>query len=177
MARFFEKISFEQFKQDISDDLSLYQEYSLPKRATKKSAGYDGESVIDFVLAPGETKKVPLGIKACMNYDEVLLLLIRSSQGFRSKVRMCNQVGVIDSDYYNNPDNEEAQTEFNDAKKDLQIFELMVTKKKPTLELADVHRGDKICQMIFMNYLTVDHEEEITQERVNGFGSTDRKEG
>lgn len=37
----------------------------------------------------------------------------------------------------NNPDNEEAQAEFNDAKKDLQIFELMITKKKPTLELAD----------------------------------------
>lgn len=37
----------------------------------------------------------------------------------------------------NNPDNEEAQDEFNDAKKDLQIFELMITKKKPTLELAD----------------------------------------
>ena len=37
----------------------------------------------------------------------------------------------------NNPDNEEAQAEFNDAKNDLQIFELMVTKKKPTLELAD----------------------------------------
>lgn len=162
MARFFEKISFEQFKQDISDDLSLYQEYSLPKRATKKSAGYDGESVIDFVLAPGETKKVPLGIKACMNYDEVLLLLIRSSQGFRSKVRMCNQVGVIDSDYYNNIENEGhiwiCLHNFGDTD-------------------YVVHRGDKICQMIFMNYLTVDHEEEITQERVNGFGSTDRKEG
>lgn len=37
----------------------------------------------------------------------------------------------------NNPDNEEAQDEFNDAKKDLQIFELMITKKKPTLQLAD----------------------------------------
>ena len=37
----------------------------------------------------------------------------------------------------NNPDNEEAQAEFNDAKKNLQIFELMITKKKPTLELAD----------------------------------------
>ena len=37
----------------------------------------------------------------------------------------------------NNPDNEEAQAEFNDAKKDLQIFELMITKKIPTLELAD----------------------------------------
>ena len=66
MARFFEKISFEQFKRDISDDVSLYQEYSLPQRATKRSAGYDGESIIDFVLAPGEVKKIPLGIKACM---------------------------------------------------------------------------------------------------------------
>lgn len=41
MARYFEKISFEQFKKDCSDDIELYNSYSLPKRSTKYSAGYD----------------------------------------------------------------------------------------------------------------------------------------
>lgn len=162
MARFFEKISFEQFKRDIRDDVSLYQEYSLPQRATKRSAGYDGESIIDFVLAPGEVKKIPLGIKACMNPDEVLLLMIRSSQGIKSMVRMCNQVGVIDSDYYNNIENE---------------GHIWICLQNCGDTDYVVHRGDKICQMMFIKYLTVDDEEEITRERVNGFGSTDRKEG
>lgn len=37
----------------------------------------------------------------------------------------------------NNPNNKKVELELKEAKKDLQIFELMITKKKPTLELAD----------------------------------------
>ena len=57
MARYFEKISFEQFKKDCSDDIELYNSYSLPKRSTKYSAGYDFFSLYDFVLKPNEIKK------------------------------------------------------------------------------------------------------------------------
>ena len=38
--------------------------------------------------------------------DEVLLLIVRSSMGFKYNIRLCNQVGIIDADYYNNKDNE-----------------------------------------------------------------------
>ena len=100
MSRYFEKISFDQFKNDVSDDKAMYENYSLPKRSTINSAGYDFEALYDFVIKPGQIKKIPLGIKASMNSNEVLLLLVRSSQGFKYNVRMCNQVGVIDSDYY-----------------------------------------------------------------------------
>lgn len=50
--------------------------------------------------------KIPTGIKANMENNDVLFLVVRSSMGFKYNVRMCNQVGVIDSDYYNNIDNE-----------------------------------------------------------------------
>ena len=93
--RKFEKISFDQFSKDIESDRKLYDSYNLPIRKTKNSAGYDFESIISFTLKKGEIIKIPLGIKACMNNDEVLMLFVRSSQGFKYNVRMCNQVGFL----------------------------------------------------------------------------------
>ena len=155
--RKFEKISYEQFVKDVCDDRKLYETFNLPRRSTKTSAGYDFESLLDFTLKPGEIKKIPLGVKAYMNDDETLFLLVRSSQGFKYNVRLCNQVGVFESDYCNNPDNEghmwlKIQNEGN---KDY-----------------EVHVGDKICQAVFLKFYTVDDEEEITTERKGGIGST-----
>ena len=50
MSRFFEKISFEQFKKDIKDDKKLYDAYNLPKRGTKCSAGYDFFAIEEFTI-------------------------------------------------------------------------------------------------------------------------------
>ena len=70
--RSFEKISFNQFKKDIVDDIELYNNFNLPKRSTKESAGYDFESLIDYILKPNETIKIPLGIKVKLNPGEAL---------------------------------------------------------------------------------------------------------
>lgn len=149
--RRFEKISFEQFKKDIKDDKKLYDEYNLPKRETKGAAGYDFFALYDYTVKPGKIKLIPTGIKATMNIDEVLLLIDRSSMGFKYNVRMCNQVGVVDADYYNNKDNEghmwiKIQ---NEGDKDY------VVKK-----------GDGMIQGIFIKYLSVDDEDDkfITRE-------------
>lgn len=157
MSRYFEKISFDQFKNDVSDDKAMYENYSLPKRSTINSAGYDFEVLYDFVIKPGQIKKIPLGIKASMNSNEVLLLLVRSSQGFKYNVRMCNQVGVIDSDYYNNVDNE---------------GHIFIKLQNHGDNDYVVKTGDKICQGIFINYLVVDNEEKIERKRLSGIGST-----
>ena len=106
MERGFEKISFNQFGSDVCCDKKLYDGYELPKRASKFSCGYDFISFRDIVIKPGQIVKIPTGYKAKMLSDEVLLLVVRSSMGFKYNVRLCNQVGVIDSDYYNNSDNE-----------------------------------------------------------------------
>lgn len=155
--RRFEKISFEQFKKDISDDKKLYEEYNIPKRQTKYSAGYDFEALIDFTLKPGECKKIPLGIKVTMNTDEMLMLVVRSSLGFKYNVRMCNQVGIIESDYYNNPTNE---------------GHMFVKLQNEGTEDLVIKKKDRFCQGIFVKFLTVDNEEEIKNKRTSGIGST-----
>lgn len=155
--RYFEKISFEQFKKDISNDKKLYEEYNLPKRQTKYSAGYDFESLFDFTLKPGETKKIATGTKVNMNSDEMLMIVVRSSLGFKYNTRMCNQVGIVESDYYNNLDNE---------------GHLFVKIQNEGINDLIIKKGDRICQGIFIKFLTVDNEEIIQNERTSGIGST-----
>ena len=155
--RKFEKISFEQFKKDIEDNKKLYDSYNVPKRGTKYSAGYDFESLFDFVIKPGEIKKIPTGIKASMNDNEVLFLIVRSSMGFKYNVRLVNQVGVIDKDYYNNESNEG------------HIFVKLQNEGDKDYE---VKKGDKIMQGIFVNYLTVDEEENVERERTGSSSTT-----
>ena len=158
--RVFNKISYNQFEKDVISDIDLYNSYKMPQRSTENSAGYDFFSIMDYVIKPGESKKIPLGIKACMNCDEVLFLIVRSSMGFKYNIRMCNQIGVIDSDYYDNIDNEghiwiKLQ---NEGEKDYTI-----------------KKGDKIIQGIFLKYLLVDNEKEVKNKRVSGIGSTNKE--
>ena len=148
--RKFEKISFEQFKKDIVEDEVLYKRYNIPKRETEYAAGYDFFSLQDFVINPGDTKKIPTGIKANMNDDEVLLLIERSSQGFKYNLRMCNQVGVIDKDYYNNKDNE---------------GHIWIKLKNEGEKEYIVKKGDKIIQGLFIKYLTIEDEENNFSKR------------
>ncbi len=158
--RCLEKISFNQFKKDICNDEKLYKNYNLPVRSTVSSAGYDFFSLIDLILKKDETKKIPTGIKANMNTGEVLLLIVRSSMGFKYNVRMCNQVGVIDKDYYNNIDNE---------------GHIWLALKNEGDKDYEIKVGDKICQGIFMKFLTIDNEQKIKNERIGGIGSTTNK--
>ena len=155
--RKFEKISFKQFKKDIIDSKETYDSYNLPVRHTNCSAGYDFESILSFELQPGEIKKIPTGIKVQMNQDEMLMIVVRSSTGFKYNVRMCNQVGIIESDYYNNSSNE---------------GHMWIALQNEGTEVFKVEAGDRVAQGIFVKFLTVDEEEKIDNERNGGLGST-----
>lgn len=159
--RKFEKIDYEFFKKDICDDRELYDSIILPKRSTKHSAGYDIRSVENHIIKPGDSCVVKTGIKACMNGDEVLYLFDRSSIGFKYDVFLSNSVGVIDSDFYSNTDN------------DGHICLKLINLGKNDYE---VKVGDRIAQGIFMKYLTVDDEEEVTNIRKSGLGSTGKRD-
>jgi len=82
-----------------------YNDIKLPKRATSGSAGYDFYAPVDLTIEPGETVKVPTGIRARMDEGWVLMIFPRSGLGFKYRLMLDNTVGVIDSDYYNS-DNE-----------------------------------------------------------------------
>ena len=156
-----EKISYNQFKKDISSSKKLYESIEIPKRSTKYSAGYDLRSLEDYILKPNESHAFKTGLKVSMNENEVFMIFDRSSVGFKYDVCLSNSVGIIDADYYNNKDNEGhmAVKLINHGTKDYEI-----------------KKGDRIAQGIFLNYLCVDDEEEIKNERKGGIGSTNKGE-
>ena len=158
--RKFEKISFEQFKKDVCNNESLYNNIKLPQRSTKHSAGYDICSLEESIVKPGESKIFTTGLKVCMNSDEVFFIISRSSQGYKYDVCLTNCVGVIDSDFYNNPENEGH-------------FKIKLSNNGNKDYIVKI--GDKIAQGIFIKYLTVDNEEDILNSRSGGIGSTDKR--
>ena len=156
-----EKISFEQFKKDICDDEILYSSYNIPRRHTKNSAGYDFEAIEKYTIKPWDIIKIPTGIKVQMNNDEMLMIVVRSSMGFKYNLRMCNQVGVIESDYYNNESNE---------------GHMWIALQNEGKETIIIEKGDRVAQGIFVKFLKVDEEEKIESERKGGLGSTAKEE-
>ncbi|MDD3453253.1 MAG: deoxyuridine 5'-triphosphate nucleotidohydrolase [Bacilli bacterium] len=159
--RFFEKISFDQFKKDIDDDISRYHEYNIPSRSTKNSAGYDISLINDINIKPNQIIKIPTGIKVCMNNNEVLLIVMKSSLGFKYNLRLTNQIGVIDADYYNNESNE---------------GHIFISLQNEGTEELFFKKNDHIAQGIFVKYETVDEEKEINKTRIGGIGSTKKEE-
>ena len=155
--RKFEIISEKEYEKVLKDKCE-YGDIKLPVRSTAHSAGYDFISPFNFELQPGETIKVPSGIKVAMNEDEFLALLVRSSMGFKYNIRLCNQVGIVDSDYYNNPDNE---------------GHMFIALKNEGEKVFTVNKGDKYAQGIFQKYLLTD-DDEATGSRLGGFGSTNK---
>ena len=128
----------------------------LPKRETAHAAGYDLKVAETTQIEPGQIVLVPTGVKAYMQPGEVLYLYDRSSNPRKKGLVLINSVGVIDGDYYGNPNNEG------------HIFDQMqnITNKKVSLEV-----GDRIVQAVFAPYLVAD-DDQATGTRTGGFGST-----
>lgn len=165
IAKFY-KVSFEQFEESWKDDFpetspeeirGIYEKIKLPARATKGSAGYDFFSPIDFELKPGETLKIPTGIRVSMEEDWVLCIFPRSGLGFKYRLQMNNTVGVIDSDYY-------------DSDNEGHIF-LKMTNDSNEGKTVTVSQGNGMAQGIFFQY-GITEDDQAEEERNGGFGST-----
>ena len=156
--RKFEKISEEQFKKDFADFDTKYSEIILPVRKTIYSAGYDFYLPFDIMLESNQIIRIPTGIKVQMNEDEFFGIYVRGSIGFKYNIRMCNQVGIVDADYYNNNDNEG------------HIFIKLQNESEKNVFLK---KGDRIVQGIFQKYYIVD-DDDAEEKRKGGFGSTNR---
>lgn len=151
----YSKVSAEQFNNDLNSLDGDYNDVKLPVRATKGSAGYDFYSPINICLKPGESVKIPTGIRCKIDDGYVLQIYPRSSLGFKYQMCLLNTVGIIDADYYN-ADNEGHIIVgiINRGEKDLII-----------------NKGDRFVQGIFYKFYLAE-EEENNIERHGGFGST-----
>ena len=163
----FEKVSEKQFVDGWKDTFPgtatdeeihlIYEEIRLPKRATAGSAGYDFYTPETFVLKPGETIKIPTGIRVQMEENWVLKCYPRSGLGFKYRLQLNNTVGIIDSDYY-----------FSDNEG--HIF-AKITNDSNEGKTVELQKGTGFMQGIFVEYgITID--DDATEVRNGGFGST-----
>lgn len=134
----------------------------IPVRKTKYSAGYDILAIEDCIVPSfkkgAKPTLVKTGLKAYMQDDEVLILANRSSNPGKKGLILANSIGVIDKDYYGNPDND---------------GHFMFAFYNIKDEDIEIKKGDAIGQAIFQKYLITD-DDNAEGERVGGFGSTNK---
>ena len=171
----FEKVSFDQFINDINEQIKegelteligkedlneMYESIVLPYRKTRGSAGHDFIAPFDIVIQPGQTIVIPTGIRCIIDTGYVLDLFPRSGQGFNYRLRLNNTVGIIDSDYFYS-DNEG------------HIFAKLTNDSNENKTLI-IPADTGFMQGIFVEYgITVD--DDATEIRNGGFGSTTAK--
>ena len=164
----FEKVSFEQFEKDYIDCFGqndenireIYDEIKLPKRATTGSAGYDYYSPVDITLKPGETVKIPTGIRCRMENGWVLMNYPRSGLGFKFRLQLNNTVGVIDSDYYGSSNEGHIMSK--------------MTNDSNEGKIVEIKKGTGFMQGIFMEF-GICEDDDVDTVRDGGFGSTTAK--
>ena len=159
----FEKVSFEQFQSGFDGEFSLeeikemYANLQLPKRATKGSAGYDFYAPFDITLNPGQTIKIPTGLRASMEDGWVLKLYPRSGLGFKFRLQLNNTVGIIDSDYYH-------------SSNEGHIF-AKITNDSNEGRVVEIKKNTGFIQGIFLEY-GITYDDMVEEIRDGGFGST-----
>lgn len=134
--------------------------FSLPKRSTGKSAGYDFFNPEKVEIPPynlgDDPTMIKTGVKVLMEDDEYLMLVNRSSNPKKKKLVIPNSIGIVDADYYNNSDNEGEM-----------MFGFYNLSNSPVI----IEAGEKIGQGIFCKYGKTD-DDSADGERKGGFGST-----
>ena len=161
----FEKVSYEQYASDSNkpkDDILLdeYDSLRIPRRATKGSAGYDFFAPWSFTLQPGESIKIPSGIRVLLDEDKVLMCYPRSGLGFKYRLQLDNVTGIIDCDY-------------SDSDNEGHIF-FKLTNDSRDGKTVTVKRGEAFAQGVILQYFIT--EDDSTEGiRNGGFGSTTNK--
>lgn len=129
----------------------------LPVRSDSRSAGYDFFAKEGFMLEPGESIAIHTDVKAFMQPDEYLDIVVRSSIGIDLSLMLKNTLGVIDSSYYCNPKND---------------GNIIVCLYNYSDKTAIVEKGDRIVQGIFKKYLITDDDKPTKTSRSGGSGSS-----
>ncbi len=164
----FEKVSKEQWLGDYkelfgagpdaeAEALRIYEELKAPLRATAGSAGYDICTPVDICLKPGESMKIPTGIRVRMREDYCLFIVPRSGLGSKFRFQLNNTVGVIDSDYYY-------------SRNEGHIFVPMINDSREG-KVLELKAGAAFAQGIFCSF-GITEDDEAAGQRTGGFGST-----
>lgn len=143
-------------------DVSLQQVLSNLFESAKGTTVTQPLTLADIANLTGKHKNRPTlistGMKCKLDPGTYLELSVRSSTPLKHWIVLANGVGIIDADYYNNPDNEG------------EIFLQLINLSPYNILLK---KGEKIGQGIIKQYLTTE-DDAATGDRLGGFGSTSK---
>lgn len=153
------------------------QDIMVPKRSTANAAGYDFFSTEDVSIKPQEQALIMTDVKVRLEPNQVLLLFVRSSYGIKKHLMLANGTGVIDADYFENPDNDGniGICLYNYRQKMQRPFDRDLVDHHNVYDLVDgrntvdIKRGDRVAQGIILTYTA---DELVLTKRDGGFGST-----
>ncbi len=153
----FERVSGEQLAADSGHMQGKPLAVDLPVRATAGSAGYDIKTPWDIRLNPGESLRVPTGLRCRIAPGWVLILLPKSGLGFKYRLQLDNTAGVIDEDYYG------AENEGH--------IQIQITNDSRSGRVLEIPAGKAFAQGVFLPY-GITEDDEAEGLRIGGFGST-----
>ena len=134
----------------------ITEDIKLPERSTLNSAGYDFFAIEDVTLPAKKLTRVMTGVKCELMPNQVLILANRSSNPSKKGLILANGIGVIDADYYGNPD--------NDGEMGFEFYNILD-------EDVVIKKGEKLGQGIIMKFDKTE-DDYVTNVRKSGWGST-----
>lgn len=147
-------ILYKQLETEVFKDVEFMDIFFDPSKLNKI---YTLDEMANLTkLTKAKPTLVPTGVKCKLEPNTYLELSVRSSCPLKYWLILANSVGIIDADYYSNPDN------------DGEIFFQMINLSPCDIQLK---KGDIIGQGIIKPYLKT--EDDAAQgDRLGGFGST-----
>ena len=149
----------------------------LPTYATNGSAAMDIYSPAEYTIGPGECIIIPTGLKVNLPIGYALLIQPRSGMSRKTKLRVANTPGLIDSDYH-----EEIGVIVENIDPPLKDFEIQqdgeAILQGPLYGSSfTIGKGERFAQMRLVevplvNWLPVESLGEFENDHGKGFGST-----
>ena len=134
----------------------MKEDIKLPERSTLNSAGYDFFALEDIIFNPETITRVFTGVKCELMPNQVLILANRSSNPSKKGLILLNGIGVVDADYYGNPD--------NDGEIAFEFYNMLN-------ETVEIKKGEKLGQGLILKFDKTE-DDFVTNVRKSGWGST-----
>lgn len=163
----------------VSIPCQLCKDVSLPHYANNGDAGMDIYAPDEYTIAPGETVIIPTGFKVAIPQGYALLIQPRSGQSVKTKLRIANTPGLIDSGYRDEIGVivENIEPPFKDIDYDFNEDGTIKINSILHGETYTISKGQRFAQMRLVQapkaaFFEVNDIKEIEGDRGGGFGSS-----